>query len=149
MNATFLTLGKPIQFPVGCFLQLWGKQNLCLQLIRDCKKTSIANELCYHMFCQNKQKKWNASTNNWLSTSTSEANYKAFMWSHALEAMQNLKSTEGHGWMKNGELLVPQPITKALAPVNLLSDSEESCEESTFEEELLNSWHMRHPYLRG
>ena len=47
-----------------------------------------------------------------------QSNYKAFMWSHAL---------------------VPQPITKALAPVNLLSDSEESCEESTFEEELLNS----------
>ena len=60
----FLTLGKPIQFPVGCFLQLWQKQNLCLQLIHDCKKTSIADELCYHMFCQNKQKKRNASTNN-------------------------------------------------------------------------------------
>ena len=149
MNAMFLTLGKPIQFPVGCFLQLWQKQNLCLQLIHDCKKTSIADELCYHMFCQNKQKKRNASTNNWLSTSTSEANYKAFMWSRALEAMQDLKSMECHGWMKNRELLVPQPITKALAQVNLLSDSEESCEKSTFEEELLNSWHMRHPYLRG
>ena len=41
--------------------------------------------------------------------------------------------------MKNGELLVPLPITKALAPVDLPSDSEESCEESIFEEELLNS----------
>ena len=61
------------------------------------------------------------------------------MWSHALEAMQDLKSMEGHRWMKNGELLVPLPITKALAPVDLRSDSEESCEESTFEEELLNS----------
>ena len=61
------------------------------------------------------------------------------MQSHALEAMQDLKSIEGHGWMKNRELLVPQSITKALAQVNLLSDSEESCEESTFEEELLNS----------
>ena len=149
MNAMFLTLGKPIQFPVGCFLQLWQKQNLCLQLIHDCKKTSIADELCYHMFCQTKQKKRNASTNNWLSTSTSEANYKAFLWSHALEAMQDRKSMECHGWMKNRELLVTQPITKALAQVNLLSDSEESCEKSTFEEELLNSWHMRHPYLRG
>ena len=95
------------------------------------------------------KKKQNASTNNWLSTSTTEANYKAFMWSRALEAMQDLKSMECHGWMKNRELLVPQPITKALAQVNLLSDSEESCEKSTFEEELLNSWHMRHPYLRG
>ena len=61
------------------------------------------------------------------------------MRSHALEAMEDLKSMKGHGWMKNRELLVPQPITKALAQVNLLSDSEESCEESTFEEELLNS----------
>ena len=68
-----------------------------------------------------------------------QSNYKAFMWSHALEALQDLKSMEGHGWMKNGELLVPQPITKALAQVNLLSDSEESCEENNFEEELLNS----------
>ena len=68
-----------------------------------------------------------------------QSNYKAFMWSHALEAMQDLKSTEGHGWTKNGELLVPQPITKALAPVNVLCDSEKSCEESIFEEELLNS----------
>ena len=65
--------------------------------------------------------------------------YKAFMWSQALEAIEDLKSTGGHGWMKNRELLVPQPITKALAQVNLLSDSEESCEKSTFEEELLNS----------
>ena len=149
MNAMFLTLGKPMQFPVGCFLQIWQKWNLCLQLLHDCKKTSIADELCHHMFCQNKQKKRNASTNNWLSTSTSEANYKAFLWSHALEAMQDRKSMECHGWMKNRELLVTQPITKALAQVNLLSDSEESCEKSTFEEELLNSWHMRHPYLRG
>ena len=53
------------------------------------------------------------------------------MLSRALEAMQDLKSMECHGWMKNRELLVPQPITKALAQVNLLSDSEESCEEST------------------
>ena len=46
-----------MQFPVGCFLQIWQKWNLCLQLINDCKKTSIADELCYHMFCHNKQKK--------------------------------------------------------------------------------------------
>lgn len=45
---------------------------------------------------------------------------KAFMKSHTLKAMQDLKSLEGHGWMKNGELLVPQPIKKALASVNLL-----------------------------
>ena len=72
MSAMFLTLGKPMQFPVGCFLQIWQKWNLCLQILHDCKKTSIADELCYHMFCQNKQKKPNASTNNWLSTSTSD-----------------------------------------------------------------------------
>ena len=100
--------------------------------------------------------------------------------------MQDLKSLEGHEWMKNEELLVPQPITKALASVNLLKlmiclckmsacqqncscsntglartegcfcmgedegcsnphtltfigDTEESNEESIFEEKLLNS----------
>ena len=96
-----------------------------------------------------KKNKMLPPTTDCLLQHLKQSNYKAFMWSHALEAMQDLKSTEGHGWMKNGELLVPQPITKALAPLNLLSDSEESCEESIFEEELLNSWHMRHLYLRG
>ena len=35
MNATFLTLGKPVQFPVSYSLQTWQKQSLCLQLIHD------------------------------------------------------------------------------------------------------------------
>lgn len=38
----------------------------------------------------------------------------------ALEAMQDLESLEGHGWINDRELLVSLPITKALAPVSLL-----------------------------
>ena len=40
-----------------------------------------------------------------------QSNYQAFVWSDALEAMQDLESQEGHRWMKDGELLVPLPIT--------------------------------------
>lgn len=54
MNATFLTLSKPVQFPVSCSLQTWQKQSLCLQLIHDHQKTNIVDKLCYLMFCQNK-----------------------------------------------------------------------------------------------
>ena len=132
----FLTLGKPMQFPVGCFLQIWQKRNFYMTAKRQ------ALQMNYIITCFariSKKNKMLPPTTDCLLQHLKQSNYKAFMWSHALEAMQDLKSTEGHGWMKNGELLVPQPITKALAPVNLLSDSEESCEESTFEEELLNS----------
>ena len=176
---------EPTQFPVGCSLPTWKKQSLCLQLTHGHRKTSIADELCYLMFCQYKQKnELLPPTTDCLLQHLKQSNYKAFMWSHALEAMQDLKSLEGHGWMRNKEFLVPQPITKALAPVNLLkltmclckmsacqqncscsntglpctegcfcmadnegcknhygltyiSDTEESNEESTFEEELL------------
>ena len=114
MNATFLIPGKPMQFPVGCSLQIWQKRNLCLQLIHDHKKTSIADELCYLMLCQNKQKnKLLPPTTDCLLQHLKQSNYKAFMWSHALEVVQDLKSMEGHRWMKNRELLVPQPIKKA------------------------------------
>ena len=121
MKATFLTLDKPMQFPVGCSLQIWQKQNLCLQLIHDHKKTSITDELFYLMLCQNKQKnELLPPTTDRLLQHLKQSNYKAFMWSHTLEALQDLKSMEGHGWMKNRKLLVLQPIKKALAPVNLL-----------------------------
>ena len=108
-----------------------------------------------------------------------QSNYRAFGWSGALEAMQDLRSLEGHGYTKDRELLVTLTITKAQKPVSLIelmtcnckmsgnhqhcssrntglacfcmadyegcgnphgqtciSDSEESNEESTFEEEL-------------
>lgn len=50
------------------------------------------------------------------------------MWSQALEAVQDLKSMEDHGWMKN---VILQPITKALAPVNLLKLMMCQCKMST------------------
>ena len=52
MNATFLTLVKPVHFPVSCSLHTWQKRSL----YKTTKKTSIADELCYLMLCQNKQK---------------------------------------------------------------------------------------------
>ena len=49
-----------------------------------------------------------------------QSNYKAFGWSCALEAMQDLGPLEGHGQTKDKELLVPLTITKAQTPVSLL-----------------------------
>ena len=46
-----------------------------------------------------------------------QSNYWAFVWSNALEAMQDLESLEEHGWTKDKEFLVPLPITQAPAPV--------------------------------
>ena len=48
------------------------------------------------------------------------SNYQAFGWGRALEVMRDLGSLEGHGWMRDWELLVLLPITKAPAPVSLL-----------------------------
>lgn len=42
---------------------------------------------------------WNASTNDWLCTSPTEAIKLQSVWSGALEAMQDLGSQEGHGWV--------------------------------------------------
>lgn len=59
-------------------------------------------------------------TTDCLRQHLEHSNYQAFGWSHALEAMQDLRSPEGHGWVLDGELLVLLPITKAPAPVSLL-----------------------------
>ena len=85
------------------------------------KKTSILDELCYLMFCQNKQKnEMLPSTTDWLLQHLEHLYNQAFGWSRALEAMQDLGSPEGHGWMRDGELLILLPITNAPAPVSLL-----------------------------
>ena len=49
-----------------------------------------------------------------------QSKYKAFKWGCVLEAMQDPESLESHEWTKDGELLVPLPIRKALAPVSLM-----------------------------
>lgn len=49
-----------------------------------------------------------------------QSNCQAFVWSCALETMQDLESLRGYGWTKDKEFLVPLPITKAPAPVSLL-----------------------------
>lgn len=49
-----------------------------------------------------------------------QSNYQALSWSHALKAMQDLESLEGHEWIKDRELHIPLPIAKALATVSHL-----------------------------
>ena len=83
------------------------------------KKTSIANELCYLVFYQNKQKhEMLPPMTDFLLHHLKQSNYKAFGWNLALEAIQDLGSLEGHGKTKDRELLIPLTTTKA--PVSLL-----------------------------
>ena len=52
------------------------------------------------MFCQNKQKnEMLPPATDCLFQHLEHSNYQAFGWSHALEAMQDLGSQEGHGWV--------------------------------------------------
>ena len=98
MNATFLTLGKPVQFPVSYSLQTWQKQNNVCSLYMTTKTTSIADEICYLMFCQNKQKhEMLPPMTDFLLHHLKQSNCKAFGWNRALEAMEDLGSLEGHG----------------------------------------------------
>ena len=85
------------------------------------KRTSIPDELCYRMFCQSKQKhEMLPPTTDCLLQHLEHSNYQAFGWGRALEVMRDLGSLEGHGWMRDWELHVLLPITKAPAPVSLL-----------------------------
>ena len=68
----------------------------------------------------NKKNEMLPSTTDWLLQHLEHLYNQAFGWSRALEAMQDLGSPEGHGWMRDGELLILLPITNAPAPVSLL-----------------------------
>ena len=95
------------------------------------KKTSTADELRYLMFCQKKQKnEMLPPTSDCLLQHLKRANYQAFLWRHALEAMLDLESPEGHGWVRDRELLVPLPITKSPAPESLLELTTCKCKTS-------------------
>lgn len=96
------------------------------------KKTSTADELRYLMFCQKKQKnEMLPPTSDCLLQHLKRANYQAFVWRHALEAMQDLESPEGHGWVRDSELLVPLNMTKAPAPESLLELTTCKCKTSS------------------
>ena len=96
------------------------------------KKTSTAVELRYLMFCQKKQKnEILPPTCDCLLQHLKRSNYQAFVWRHALEAMQDLEPPEGHGWVRDGELLAPLLITKAPAPESLLELTTCKCKTST------------------
>lgn len=95
------------------------------------KRTSTTDELRYLMFCQKKQKnEMLPPTSDCLLQHLKRSNYQAFVWRHALEAMQDLESPEGHGWLRDGELLVPLLITKAPAPESLLELTTCKCKTS-------------------
>lgn len=95
------------------------------------KKTSTADELRYLMFCHKKQKnEMLPPTSDCLLQHLKRSNYQVFVWRHALEAMQDLEPPEIHGWVKDGELLVPLLITKAPAPESLLELTTCKCKTS-------------------
>ena len=96
------------------------------------KKTNIIDNLCYLMFCQNKQKiEMLPPATDCLFQHLEHSNYQAFGWSHALEAMQDLGSQEGHGWVH----MADDEACSNPHGLTCISDSEESNEESSFEEE--------------
>ena len=84
-------------------------------------KASTVDELRYFMFCQKKQKNdMLPPTSDCLLQHLKRSNYQAFVWRHALEAMQDLESPEGHGWVRDEKHLLPLLMTKAPAPESLL-----------------------------
>lgn len=85
------------------------------------KKASTVDELRYFMFCQKKQKnEMLPSMSDCLIQHLKRSNYQAFVWRHALEAMQDLESPEGHGWVRDEKHLLPLQMKKAPAPESLL-----------------------------
>lgn len=90
-------------------------------LYKTSKKASTVDELRYFMFCQKKQKNemlpWMSDC---LIQHLKRSNYQAFIWRHALEAVQDLESLEGHGWVRDEKHLLPLLMKKALAPESLL-----------------------------
>ena len=95
------------------------------------KKTSTADELRYLMFCWKKQKnEMLPPTSDCLLQHLKRSNYQAFVWRHALEAMQDLEPPGCHRWVRDGELLAPLLITKAPAPESLLELTTCKCKTS-------------------
>ena len=85
------------------------------------KKASTVDELHNFMFCQKKQKNEKLpSMSDCLIQHLKQSNYQAFIWRHALEAMQDLESPEGHGWVRDEKHLLPLLMKKAPAPESLL-----------------------------
>ena len=96
------------------------------------KKASTVDELRYFMFCQKKQKnEMLPPTSDCLLQHLKRSNYQAFVWRHALEAMQDLESPEGHGWVRDEKHLLPLLMTKAPAPESLLELTTCKCKTSS------------------
>ncbi|KAK3734694.1 hypothetical protein QZH41_002113 [Actinostola sp. cb2023] len=64
------------------------------------KPPGTTDNLRYLVFCQKKQKnELLPPTSDCLSQHLNRANYQAFVWRRSLDAMQELPSPEGHGWL--------------------------------------------------
>ena len=70
-------------------------------------------------------------TSDCLLQHLKRSNYQAFVWRHALEAMQDLESPEGHGWVRDEKHLLPLLMTKAPAPESLLELTTCKCKTSS------------------
>lgn len=96
-------------------------RSIVCRLYTTSKTASTVDELCYFMFCQKKQKnEMLPPTSDCLLQHLKRSNYQAFIWRHALEAMQDFESPEGHGWVRDEKHILPLLMTKAPAPESLL-----------------------------
>ena len=100
MNAIFLTLGKPVQFPVSCSLQTWQKQSLCLQRMHDHQKDKHCRWIMLsHVLPETR----NASTSDWLSTSSSEAIKLLSIWVESCSWNYAGSWITGGSWIDKGQ----------------------------------------------
>ena len=95
------------------------------------KTAHTSDELHYLLFCQKKQKsEMLPPTSDSLLQHMKRANYQCFVWRHSLDAVQDIQPSEGHGWVRDGEVLNPLLMTKAPAPECLLELTTCQCEKS-------------------
>ena len=75
----------------------------------------------YDMFCR-KFTKTEAlpPTKDNLLQHIERANYQTYIWKNAFDQNTSVDSPIGHGWVKDGESIVPTLMTKACAPKSLL-----------------------------
>ena len=90
--------------------------------------TKDVNMLRYRLFCHKQARNEGLPpTKDSLVQHTKRANLQAYIWKHALEAMQPEMNPVGHGWhLENGKL-VPLFTTKEAAPSSVLALTQCGC----------------------
>lgn len=107
-------------------------RSLCFQSIHNIQKGKYRRWAALLHGLPEKAKKWNAPpTSDCLLQHLKRSNYQAFVWRHALEAMQDLESPGGHGWMIDEKHLLPLLMTKTPAPESLLELTTCRCKTSS------------------